>query len=133
MLHTVLHLQTNTFQSVMATNSSSSFVIYLYADLQWAFADPRNMGSASGNGSGEGFNTPMDLDLEFGIAGFIGPEQESSLLPGSNSNATLELNSTSNVGRPGLWIFQVDGEEVVSGGMTAPNLCIAYNTKYTYY
>lgn len=103
----------------MATDnsSSSSFVIYLYADLQWAFADPRStgVGSASGSGSGSGDN--ISLPLGFGIVGFVGPGSNGFLLPGSGSNDILELNSTSNVGRPGLWIFQVDGEEVVFGGM----------------
>ena len=98
----------------MATDSSSSFVIFLYADLQWAFADPKlaGMGSASGSGSAD----EISLSLGFGIVGFLGPGLSGSQLPGSGSSDILELNTTSNVGRPGLWIFRVDGEEVISGG-----------------
>ena len=54
----------NTFQVVLATNSSLSFVIFLYANLQWYVPDFRMMSSGSGtsgntgsgsSGSGNGF------------------------------------------------------------------------------
>ena len=36
-------------------------------------------------------------------------------LPGSQTEAVLNISSTSNVGEPGLWVFRVDGDIVTSG------------------
>ena len=37
-------------------------------------------------------------------------------LPGSGSNETLALSDTSYVNMPGVWVFQVNGDEAVSIG-----------------
>ena len=140
--------QTNTFQCVLATDGSGSFLIFLYADLQWALADSLSSGfgsasgsgsdngsrsasgsgSESGNGSGSGSGTvaasgsnesseDIPDSLNLAQAGFnAGDGRRFFALPGSGSVDILELNSSSNVGRPGVWIFRVDEAEIIPGG-----------------
>ena len=104
--------QTNTFQCVLATNGTRSYVILLYADLQWASAD-----TCSGSGSESGNDEGCILGANPAEAGFSARDgMRYFTLNGSGTDAVLSLNSTSNVGRPGVWIFQVDGDQVVSAG-----------------
>ena len=37
-------------------------------------------------------------------------------LPGSQTDAIRDLSSTSNIGIPGKWVYQVDCEMIISGG-----------------
>ena len=139
--------QTNTFQCVLATDGSTSFVIFLYADLQWTLADPRvtsasgsesgstsgsasgsERGSASGNASSSASGSESagsTSEFEPGLndsptpaqAGFnAGDGERFFTLPGSGFREVLNLTSSSNVGRPGVWIFRVDEEEIIAGG-----------------
>lgn len=36
-------------------------------------------------------------------------------LPGSGTDAIRNLSSTSNVGKPGKWVYRVDSAEIISG------------------
>ena len=98
-------MQTNTFQAVLATDGLLSFVIFLYADgeIQWT------TGEASGgtNGLG-GIPAQVGFDAGDGIRYFA--------VPGSQTDEIINIASTSNVGIPGMWIFRIDGQEVVAGG-----------------
>ena len=78
-----MYVQVNTFQCVLATSGSKSFVIFLYKDLQWGGGE-----AVAGINAGDGIN-------------FI-------TIPGSLSQDILSLTETSNVGNPGVWIFEVD-------------------------
>ena len=50
-------------------------------------------------------------------AGFnAGDGMRYRLLPGSQTEAVRNLSFTSNVDTPGLWIFRVDGDSIISGG-----------------
>ena len=89
-------LQTNTFQCVLATDGSRTFVALLYADnlLQWMTGD------RDGGGGG--------LGGDRADVGFIGDDPNNVFyLPASNTSAVLQLDSTSNVGIGGLWLFEV--------------------------
>ena len=79
-----LILQTNTFQCVIATSGTSSFVMFLYADgeIQW------ENGALAGINAGDGIN--------------------SVTIPGSLTPSIINIAQTSNVGIPGVWMFQVD-------------------------
>jgi len=68
---------------VLATSGSKSFVIFIYVDLQWGGGK-----AVSGINAGDGTN-------------FI-------TIPGSLSVDILSITKTSNVGDPGVWIFEVD-------------------------
>ena len=84
----------NTFQCILATSESESFVIFLYADLQWT------TGSASSGSRGFGGNAAL--------AGYnAGDRINSHTLEGSQTSRILKLTRTSNVGIPGTWIFKV--------------------------
>ena len=123
--------QTNTFQLVLATNGNKSFTLFQYADLQWALADPRtdtstSTASASGSGGGQGTTTVVSGsgsgsgsgDAVLAQVGFsAGDGMRYFVLNASGTDDVLRLNSTSNVDRPGLWIFRVDGPSVERGGM----------------
>ncbi len=78
--------QRNTFQVVLMTNGQDSFACFLYEDIQWG---PRAQ---------IGFNA--------------GDGNRSFTVPGGLTGATLHMESLSNVGRPGLFVYQVDGEYI---------------------
>ena len=80
-------LQTNTFQCVLATTATESFVIFLYADGKIQWADNALAGINAGNINGV----------------------SSTIIPGSQTPSIINITQTSNVGVPGLWMFKVDG------------------------
>ena len=102
--------QKNTFQCVLATNGTKSYVIFLYADLQWAAPNQCN---------GNGVCTPDANPAQVGFS--AGDGMKYFTVNGFGTDAVLSLNSTSNVGRPGVWIFQVDGDQVSSPGKPVRN------------
>lgn len=89
-----------------------SYVILLYADLQWTAAESCN-GADGGSGSDSENGCAISAQVGFS-AGDMG--LRFFALNGSGTEDVLQLNSTSNVNRPGVWIFQVDGYSAVSGG-----------------
>ena len=90
---------------MLATDGLLSFVIFLYADgkIQWTTGD------ASGGTNGFG-GTPAQVgfDAGDGIRYFA--------VPSSQTDEIINIADTSNVGIPGMWIFRIDGQEVVAGG-----------------
>ena len=83
----------NTFQCVLATSELESFVIFLYADLQWTTGD--NSGGYDGLGGTEA------------LAGYnAGDGINSYTIPGSLTSNITNIARTSNVGIPGTWIFK---------------------------
>lgn len=101
------HLQTNTFQCVMATDGTSSFVIFLYADdeIQWTTGEQPD-------GSGGTEPTPA-------LVGFsAGDGVRFTSVQGSQTEAIINITMTSNVARPGVWVFKVDEENIIVGGCT---------------
>ena len=89
-------LQVNTFQCVLVTTVTDSFVILLYADgeIQWTTGD------ASGGVDGLG-----GTEAVVGIN--VGDGINSITIPGSMTPSIINIAQTSNVGIPGMWIFQV--------------------------
>ena len=89
-------LQTNTFQCVLATSPTESFVIFLYADggIQWTTGD--DSGGINGLGGTES------------VAGInAGDGINSITIPGSLTPSIINITQTSNVGIPGVWMFKV--------------------------
>ncbi|XP_064383720.1 adhesion G-protein coupled receptor V1-like isoform X4 [Halichondria panicea] len=86
---------TNTFQCIVATDGVRSFTVLMYADnlLQWMTGD--SDGGVNGFGG------------DRADVGFIGEGSNMFFLPGSNTGAVLELDTTTNVGVGGVWIFEV--------------------------
>ena len=86
----------NTFQAVLATDGNQTFVMFLYEDIQWGSAQTTI-----------GFNA--------------GDRFQSITLPESQTiEGVLNLESTTNVGIPGVYIFRVD--QAILGKIRISNL-----------
>ncbi len=73
----------------MATDGQRSFVIFLYDDIQWT-----NSGYAlAGINGGDGVRSVTVTD--------------------SLSEAIMNIVTTSNVGRPGVWMYRVDTSAII--------------------
>ena len=90
-------MQSNTFQAVMATDGIRSFSIFLYADgeIEWTTGDASNGTDGLG-----GIPAQVGFDAGDGINYAVVAE--------SRQPEIINITQTSNVGRPGVWIFQVD-------------------------
>ncbi|XP_048583031.1 protein mesh isoform X2 [Nematostella vectensis] len=96
--------KTNTFQAILTTNGRHSFAIFHYNEIEWT------TGTASGgNASGLG-GKPAQCGFN------AGDNVRFFAIPGSRTAQVLNLANTTNVGRPGVWIFRVDSAEVEAGG-----------------
>ena len=87
------HTQVNTFQCVLATNEFESFAIFLYDDIQWTTGD-----SSGGTDGLHGNEAVAGITAGDGV-NFIA-------IPGSLTPDIINIDNTSNVGVPGVWIFK---------------------------
>ena len=78
----IYYIQVNTFQTVIASDGEMTFVLFLYDDIQWSNEFTR-IGFDSGTGMG--YNLPQEI-----------------------FNNILNLESLSNIERPGIFAFRVD-------------------------
>ena len=81
----------NTYQAVLATDGSTSFILFLYQSIQWDTMST-SIGFNGGDGMG-GFNLPRPSGGNF-----------------------LNLDTTSNVGIPGMFIFRSDTDQILQPG-----------------
>ena len=68
----------------MASSEHDSYVTFVYDDIQWASGGAKAL---AGINAGDGVNHIT--------------------LPGSLTSSILDIEKTSNVGNPGVWIFKV--------------------------
>lgn len=95
--------QNNTFQCVLAWNDTISFAIFLYVqDLQWTTGD------VNGGNNGLGGNEAQ--------VGFDSGNGSHFSLPVSGTPDVLQLDTLSNVNRPGIWAFRIDGTDSIING-----------------
>ena len=96
----------------MITNGINAFVAFLYADnlIQWTTGD------ASGGTGGIG-GTPAQVGFN------AGDGVRYFSIPGSQTAAIVNIDTTSNVGVPGLWMFRVDQNDPSA----PPGICCAPN------
>ena len=89
------NFQNNTFQCVLVSGVEESFVIFLYPDerIQWTTGDA----SLGRDGLG---GTRAIAGINAGV--------NSIIIPGSSSPSIVNIEKTSNVGTPGIWMFKVD-------------------------
>ena len=82
--------QTNTFQCIMITDGTNSFVIFLYADnlIQWSRGSANTVDAQGGFNAGDG---TRHFTIE-----------------GSQTSAIVDIETTSNIGVAGKYIFRVD-------------------------
>ena len=79
----------------MATDGMNSFVIFLYGEIQWTTGD-----SSGGSGGLGGTQAQVGFNAGDGV--------RFASVPGSQTADIININTTTNVGIPGVWIFQVD-------------------------
>ena len=94
-------MQTNTFQCILITNGKKAFTVFNYADgeIQWTTGDASDgTGGLGGTPAHVGFNAGDGIRF--------------ANVPGSQTADILNIDSTSNVDIPGVWIFRVDKEEI---------------------
>ena len=85
---------TSTFQCVLVTDEILSFVIFLYADGEILWPDENSGLVQVGFNAGDGVNF--------------------AVVPASRTPDIINIDTTSNVGIPGVWIFQVNEERIVT-------------------
>ena len=76
----------------MVTDGSLSFAIFLYGTIQWVTGDERETLPLAGVNAGDGIRQYT--------------------VPASLTEDMIKVNRTSNIGVPGVWIFQVNGDHV---------------------
>ncbi|XP_067172895.1 sushi, nidogen and EGF-like domain-containing protein 1 [Apteryx mantelli] len=101
----------NTFQAALTTDTKTSFIILNYDQIQWA------SGTASGGDPETGLGgTPAH-------AGFnSGNEKDFYNIPGSRTDAIINITKTSNVNVPGRWVFQVNEFKVTGVPTEEPQI-----------
>lgn len=87
-----LIMKVNSFQVLLATDVSSTYVIFFYEDIQWS--ESTVIGFNSGDMS-NGFNVPGTFDSVSGLS-----------LP----SFVLDIENEGNTGIGGLYLYRVDGD-----------------------
>ncbi|CAI8054869.1 Fibrillin-1, partial [Geodia barretti] len=115
--------QTNTFQAVLATDGSSSYVYFLYKNLEWIYGSDTHANLPPVGFTdhtitytllpGTNYTNILDfnhyyLDSAKGTAYILSSET------GTTSEHALALERLSNVAQQGLWIFRVDSSPIQS-------------------
>lgn len=82
----------------MSTDGTYSFVIFLYADdlIQWSLGDSSSVHAQAGFNAGDG--------------------ERSFTVSGSQTAAILDIETTSNIGVAGKYLFRVDETVIVTPG-----------------
>lgn len=103
---------TNTFQVLIASDGTDSFCLFLYP------ADGINWVRGHGKDSPQHEDVPAQAGFDSGEYGLY------YTLPGSGNNEVQQLSTWSNVGRPGVWVFQIGathGKNIVTPDLGAEN------------
>lgn len=105
------------------TDQVRSFAIFNYADgqIRWTTGD-----ASGGRGGLGGTEAQVGFNAGDGIRYFN--------VPGSQTRDILNIDTTSNVGVAGLWVFRVDEEEMIppptctmgNGGLLIKKLMIIF-------
>ncbi|XP_033100056.1 protein mesh-like isoform X2 [Anneissia japonica] len=95
----------NTFQAILVTNGRHSFTFFHYGDINWT------TGTASGGSPITGLGgTPAQVGFN------AGDGRNFYSVPGSRSESIVDIETTTNVGVIGRWVFRIDEENVVEDG-----------------
>uniref|UniRef100_A0A2K5E2F1 Sushi, nidogen and EGF-like domain-containing protein 1 n=1 Tax=Aotus nancymaae TaxID=37293 RepID=A0A2K5E2F1_AOTNA len=106
----------NTFQTVLITDGKLSFTIFNYEAITWTTG---THASSGGNAAGLGGIAAQ--------AGFnAGDGQRYFSIPGSRTADMADVETTTNVGVPGRWVFRIDDAQVRVGGCAhTTSVCLA--------
>ncbi|XP_077390200.1 uncharacterized protein sned1 isoform X5 [Festucalex cinctus] len=96
----------NTFQAVLVTDGELSFTIFQYSNITWTTG---RHASSGGDANGLGGIAAQ--------AGFnAGDGKRYFNIPGSRTQDVANVETTTNVGFPGRWVFRIDHANVEVGG-----------------
>jgi alpha-tectorin len=90
----------NTFQAVITSNGVHSFAIFYYNKIQWTTGQASN-GTVNGLGG-----TPAQIGFD------AGDGENRKMLDVSCTSNVINIGSMSNVGKPGVFVFQIDAAEI---------------------
>ncbi|XP_078657568.1 sushi domain-containing protein 2-like isoform X2 [Branchiostoma floridae x Branchiostoma belcheri] len=104
----------NTFQAVLTSNGRQSFTIFNYGEITWT------TGTASGGNSATGLGgTPAQVGFN------AGDGMRYFSVPGSQTHAIVDVETTSNVNLPGRWVFRIDSGDIQDGGCNSEATAIS--------
>ncbi|KAI0239247.1 hypothetical protein LSAT2_010015 [Lamellibrachia satsuma] len=95
----------NTFQIVLITNGRHSFTMLNYGDISWTTGKASQGDPTTGLGG-----TPAQVGFN------AGDGLRYFSVPGSRQAAIVDVETTTNVGLPGRWMFRIDDVSVEAGG-----------------
>ncbi|NXL83212.1 TECTA protein, partial [Alectura lathami] len=118
----------NTFQATLTTDTKTSFVILNYKDIQWTTGTASGGDPETGLGGTPAHVGPESSTLDSPQAGFNnGDETNYYNIPGSHTEAVINITKTSNVNIPGRWVFQVDDFKVTGVPTEVPQVAGSKN------
>ncbi|XP_038054969.1 sushi domain-containing protein 2-like [Patiria miniata] len=100
----------NTFQAILITDSVYSFTIFNYGELQWT------TGSASFGDKETGLGGDDDRAVPAQVGFNAGDGLNFYSVPNSQTDDILKINTTTNIRKPGRWMFRIDGKEIEAAG-----------------
>uniref|UniRef100_A0AC34R573 NIDO domain-containing protein n=1 Tax=Panagrolaimus sp. JU765 TaxID=591449 RepID=A0AC34R573_9BILA len=93
----------NTFQCALGTNGVESFAIFYYNEIQWTTGD-----------ASQGTNGLSGIPAQVGFDS--GDGQNRNMLDVSCTDYVITLANMTNVGSPGVLIFQIDSTNIKAAG-----------------
>ncbi|XP_041485881.1 sushi domain-containing protein 2-like isoform X2 [Lytechinus variegatus] len=91
----------NSFQAVLVTDGRYSFAIFNYGDINWT------TGTASGGNSSTGLG---GIPAQVGFNAGDGVTHYN--VPASRTADVVDIETTSNIGVPGRWVFRTDNSNI---------------------
>ncbi|XP_035658101.1 sushi domain-containing protein 2-like [Branchiostoma floridae] len=98
----------NTFQAVLVSNGRHSFAMFNYGRITWTTGTASDGDAATGLGG-----TPAQVGFNAGNG------MQYFSVPGSQTHAIVDVETTSNVNIPGRWVFRIDSAVIQDGGCNA--------------
>ena len=105
-------IQTNTFQCILITDGTYSFVIFLYADglIQWSLGTSSSIHAQAGFNAGDGVRA--------------------TTISGSQTPEIVNITSTSNIGVPGKYLYRVEDTTIPATPPPGMKLSLNYNISH---
>ena len=96
---------------MLVTDGSLSFAIFLYGEIQWTAGDSEKIHGG----------TPALVGVN------AGDDNRQFNVSESLTSDIINITTTSNIGVPGVWIFQVNGEEISTAPING-TICLHCST-----
>ncbi|XP_033646828.1 sushi domain-containing protein 2-like [Asterias rubens] len=100
----------NTFQAVLVTDGKYSFTFFNYGEIQWTTGVSSYGDKVTGLGGDNELAVPAQVGFNAGDA------RNFYSVPSSQTDDIVQINRTTNVRKPGRWMFRIDGNEIEVAG-----------------